>query len=381
MVKDNALFNGILENAGVSGEMVKATASPQCYLWHYILYNPNDILKVRRCVPALSAVNGAPVAVVPSKLGHFALSISRENERFFPRALNYSPTKCNGDMFIGIDEDGEPVVKNLKQTKSILIAGSTGGGKSVALSSIIMSLARSSVQAVHIVLIDLKKVEFSLYEDLPHLITPPISEPLEAVEMLRNVLSEINRRYSQMEQMHRRSMSFEEMNALVVFIDEYAELVTSGNVNKKEVENLVSRIAATGRACNVFLVISTQHPVKEIISNAIKVNLPSKIGLRTANTAQSVTIIGSRDCCDLLGKGDAIISIDGEQPQRVQVPYLSDEDIDYLFSDIRAAKANSKNKKRKKSRNGGGVNVLQILFQHIYLIIRAFVRGLFGKGI
>lgn len=381
MVKDNALFNDIMTNAGVGGRMVKSTASPQCYLLHYNLYNPNDIIKVRRCVPAFTAVNGAPVAVVPSKVGHFALSISRENERFFPRALNYSPTKCNGDMFIGIDEDGEPVVKNLKQTKSILIAGSTGGGKSVTLSSMIMSLARSSVQAVHMVLIDLKKVEFSLYEDLPHLITPPISEPQEAVNMLRDVLSEISRRYSQMEKMHRRSMSFEEMNALVIFIDEYAELATSGAVNKRELEALVSRIAATGRACNVYLVISTQHPVKDIISNTIKVNLPSKIGLRTANSAQSVTIIGSRDCCDLLGKGDAIIAIDGEQPQRVQVPYLSDEDIDYLFRDIRAAKANSKNKKRKKSRNGGGVNAFQILFHHIYLIIRAFVRGLFGKGI
>lgn len=378
MVKDNALFNEILENAGVSGEMVKATASPQCYLWHYILYNPNDILKVRRCVPALSAVNGAPVAVVPSKLGHFALSICRENERFFPRALNYSPTKCNGDIFIGIDEDGEPVVKNLKQTKSILIAGSTGGGKSVTLSSIIMSLARSSVQAVHMVLIDLKKVEFSLYEDLPHLIAPPISEPLEAVEMLRNVLSEINRRYSQMEKMHRRSMSFEEMNALVIFIDEYAELATSGTVNKRELEALVSRIAATGRACNIFLVISTQHPVKEIISNAIKVNLPSKIGLRTANTAQSVTILGSRDCCDLLGKGDAIISIDGEQPQRVQVPYLSDDDINYLFSNIRAAKANSKNKKGKKNGNGGAV-LAAVIKDFCTGFISGYKKGYRGK--
>lgn len=354
MVNGNAPFNRILENVGIQCEAVKATASPQCYLWHYILYNPCDIVKVKRCIPAFSAVNGAPVAVVPSKLGHFALSISRENERFFPRALNYSPEKINGDMFIGIDEDSEPVVKNLKQTKSILIAGSTGGGKSVALSSIIMSLARSSVQAVHMVLIDLKKVEFSLYEDLPHLITPPISGPEEAVDMLKNILSEISRRYSQMEKMHRRSMSFEEMNALVVFIDEYAELATSGVVKKSELENIVSRIAATGRACNVYLVISTQHPVKDIISNAIRVNLPSKIGLRTANTAQSINIIGSRDCCDLLGKGDAIIAIDGEQPQRVQVPYLSDEDIDYLFSDIRAAKANSKNKK-KKNGNGGAV--------------------------
>lgn len=378
MVNDNSLFNKIMMNAGISGEVVKATASPQCYLWHYILYNPNDILKVRRCIPALSAVNGAPVAVVPSKVSHFALSISRENERFFPRALNYSPTKCNGDIFIGIDEDGEPVVKNLKQTKSILIAGSTGGGKSVTLSSIIMSLARSSVRAVHMVLIDLKKVEFSLYEDLPHLIASPISEPLEAVEMLRNVLSEINRRYSQMEKMHRRSMSFEEMNALVIFIDEYAELATSGTVNKRELESLVSRIAATGRACNIFLVISTQHPVKDIISNAIKVNLPSKIGLRTANTAQSVTILGSRDCCDLLGKGDAIISIDGEQPQRVQVPYLSDEDIDYLFSDIRAAKANSKNKKRKKSGNGGAV-LAAIIKDFCAGFIIGYKKGYIGK--
>ena len=335
-------------------------------------------MKVRRCIPALSAVNGAPVAVVPSKLGHFALSISRENERFFPRALNYSPTKYNGDIFIGIDEDGEPVVKNLKQTKSILIAGSTGGGKSVALSSITMSLARSSVQAVHMVLIDLKKVEFSLYEDLPHLITPPISDPQKAVEMLENILSEISRRYSQMEKMHRRSMSFEEMNALVIFIDEYAELATSGTVNKRELEALVSRIAATGRACNVFLVISTQHPVKEIISNAIKVNLPSKIGLRTANTAQSINIIGSRDCCDLLGKGDAIIAIDGEQPQRVQVPYLSDDDINYLFSNIRAAKANSKNKKGRKSGNGGAV-LAAIIKDFCAGFIIGYKKGYRGK--
>lgn len=381
MVKDNALFNDIMTNAGIQGEAVKATASPQCYLWHYILDEPMDIIKVSKCVPALTAVNGAPVAVVPSRVGHFALSISRENERLFPRALNYSPTKCNGDMFIGIDEDGEPVVKNLKQTKSMLVAGSSGSGKSVALGTMIMSLAQSSTKTTNLILIDLKRVEFSLYADLPHLITPPISDPQEAVNMLRDVLSEISRRYSQMEKMHRRSMGFEEMNALVIFIDEYAELATSGVIKKSELETIISRIAATGRACNVFLVISTQHPISSIISNAIRVNLPTKLGLRTANTAQSINIIGSRKCCDLLGKGDAIIAIDGELPQRVQVPYLSDEDIDYLFRDIRAAKANSKNKKRKKSGNGAGVNVLQILFHHIYLIIRAFVRGLFGKGI
>ena len=91
MVKDNALFNDIMTNAGVGGRMVKSTASPQCYLWHYILDEPMDIIKVRKCVPAFTAVNGAPVAVVPSRYGHFALSISRENKRFFPRALNYSP--------------------------------------------------------------------------------------------------------------------------------------------------------------------------------------------------------------------------------------------------------------------------------------------------
>ena len=122
--------------------------------------------------------------------------------------------------------------------------------------------------------------------------------------------------------------------------------------------------------------------MKDIISNTIKVNLPSKIGLRTANSAQSVTIIGSRDCCDLLGKGDAILAVDGELPQRVQVPYLSDDDIDYLFRDIRAAKANSKNKNRqKRSKNGNGTNYLKIILHYIYSLIRAFVRGLFGKGI
>lgn len=336
MVRDNAAFNKIMNAANVGGgRMVKTTSSPQCYKWHFVLDNPNNINKVKRCIPAFTAVNGAPVTVEPSIYGHFAISISREQERIFPRTLDCKMVMESGNILLGVDEDGESVVRNIKDTRSILVAGSSGSGKSVALGTMIMSLAQSSPKTTNLILIDLKRVEFSLYADLPHLYTPPIYDAHEAVEMLKAVLSIIRYRYNLMEQLHARKADFETLPALVVFIDEYAELATSGVVKKSELETIISRIAATGRACNVFLVISTQYPISSIISNAIRVNLPTKLGLRTANTAQSINIIGSRKCCDLLGKGDAILAVDGELPQRVQMPYLSDDDIDYLLGNVR----------------------------------------------
>lgn len=329
MVKDNSEFNRIMSTAGISGgEMVKCDSSPQCFRWHYVLNNPLDIKKVYQCSAAFTAVNGAPVQIIGSKFGHFALSVSRENQREFPRFMDCTATRRYGDMVLGIDGEHNTITRNIKDTRSILVAGSSGGGKSVTLNSMIASLAiNSPSDRVRLLLIDLKKVEFSLWENLPHLCAPVVTDAYEAVECLKEIQIIIQNRYAQMMKEHKRSASFDELSAVVIFIDEYAELATSGAVSKKELDTIVSRIAATGRACNVFLVISTQHPINSIISNAIRVNLPSKIGLRTANAAQSVNIIGTKDCCDLLGKGDAIIALDGELPQRVQIPYINEEDI------------------------------------------------------
>lgn len=341
MVKDNSEFNAVLEAAGITDfYCVDADNTPQAFRWHYLLDNPLDFLKVKKCVPAFSAVNHAPVEVVPSKIGHFAISISRESERAFPHLMSCNCSSVNGDMVIGVDENYRTVTRNIKETRSILVAGSSGGGKSVTLGNMIISLAlNSSPAAVQMILIDLKRVEFSLYKDLPHLALPPITEAKAAIDVLKSLLNVISARYLRMEKLKRRSMSFEEMPAIVTFIDEYAELATNGGVQKSKLDETVSRVAAVGRACNVYLIISTQHPINSIISNSIRVNLPSQIGLRTANTAQSVNIIGNADCCRLYGKGDAIISIDGELPQRVQMPFLSDEDIEQITTKYRKLKA------------------------------------------
>ena len=209
----------------------------------------------------------------------------------------------------------------------MLIAGSSGGGKSVLLSNIICSLAcYSKPEELSMTLIDLKRCEFGMYKNLCHLNHEVITDYTSAITMLNTVRQVIDTRYTQMEQMGIRQATTDKFPIICVIIDEYAELASRGN--KQELDSTVASIAATGRACNVFLIIATQHAVGSIISNVIKSNMQTKIGLRTTNVAQSICAIGTRDCVDLLGYGDSFIHFDGmAELQRVQVCNLSDEDI------------------------------------------------------
>lgn len=314
---------------GLPSAFIDKTITCTTIKYHFNLENITKLAKVKKVAELLSATCHEPIRVLSSQIGHFCLEFTRK-EREFPQFMNWHKELANkpaGEILFGVDDNGQPITRNIMKTKSIMIAGSSGGGKSVLLSNIICSLAcYSNPKELSMTLIDLKRCEFGMYKNLCHLNHDVITDYTSALSMLNNIRQVIDMRYTQMEQMGIRQATTDKFPIICVIIDEYAELASRGN--KQELDNIVASIAATGRACNVFLIIATQHAVGSIISNVIKSNMQTKIGLRTTNVAQSICAIGTRDCVDLLGYGDSFIHFDGQaELKRVQVCNLTDNDI------------------------------------------------------
>lgn len=319
----------VITNLGLPVSFSGYKIGPVFITYEFNLLNARNFPKIKKTMACLSSIVHKPVKVVPSETSSFAISIERE-ERLFPRFSCYHDAlegKEPGEILFGLDQVGNPVTKNIRDTKSLLIAGSSGGGKSVLLSNILCSLfCYSKPEECGVLLIDLKRVEFELFKDSCHLVMPVQFEYSGACRALDLVKNEIDKRYSAMQKQGIRKATVDKFPLLVVVIDEYAMLVN--NDTGHYIDKVVSYIASTGRACNVFIIVATQHAVSSVISNTIKSNLQSRIGLRTTNTAQSTCILGTRDCVDLLGYGDSYAMFDGVAGlQRIQTCYLSDEDI------------------------------------------------------
>lgn len=314
---------------GLPSAFIDKTITCTTIKYHFNLENITKLPKVKKVAELLSATCHEPIKVLSSQIGHFCLEFTRK-EREFPNFMYWHEHLANkpaGEILFGIDDNGQPITRNIMKTKSIMIAGSSGGGKSVLLSNIICSLAcYSKPEELSMTLIDLKRCEFGMYKNLCHLNHDVITDYTSALSMLNNIRQVIDTRYTQMEQIGIRQATTEKFPIICVIIDEYAELASRGN--KQELDNIVASIAATGRACSIFLIIATQHAVGSIISNVIKSNMQTKIGLRTTNVAQSICAIGTRDCVDLLGYGDSFIHFDGQKDlKRVQVCNLTENDI------------------------------------------------------
>ena len=278
----------------------------------------------------------------------FTLSLLIDNEeRYFPRFMMYSYNLENakpGSMLFGLDENMKPLIFNIEDTKSLLVAGSSGGGKSVAMNCLIESLALHSKNNVDINLIDLKRCEFSIYKDFK-IVKNLCTDYDQAINLLNKINYEIDRIYSIMQAKNIRKATIDDFNINITFIDEYAALSA---INQKVVDGLVSRIASIGRAANVYLIIATQIPTNKVISNVIRSNIQSRIGLKTTNAAQSIAILQTRNCCDLLGYGDAYLSIDGISGLiRCQVCNITEDDI---LSHINPIQDNDEKTKKTKKR-------------------------------
>lgn len=324
---------GEITRLGLPVDFIKHTVSPTSVYYHFRLQNPLDLPKVKKTTQCLAAEINKVIKVEHSSCGSFCLSVVREHREYplFTQYHNVLKGKEPGEILFGINQQGEPLTMNIRHTKSLLVAGSSGGGKSVCLSNIICSLiCYTKPEECGLLLIDLKRCEFEMFKNSKHLVKPVQFDYNGALESLYQVKQEISNRYERMQKEGIRKATVDKYPLLVVMIDEYAQLACEGN--KTELDKIVGSIASTGRACNVFLIIATQHAVSSIISNTIKANLQSVIGLRTKNIAQSTCIINSRDCVDLLGYGDSYMEFDGVPGlQRIQVCNISDQTINDIM--------------------------------------------------
>lgn len=250
------------------------------------------------------------------------------------------------NVIIGRDVSGEPILADIEKMPHLLVAGATGSGKSVAIHAMLISLLyKNSPETLKLILIDPKRVELSIYDDLPHLVTPVITEGKKAISALRWAIQEMERRYEVLlgagsrdiisyNKSHSPSLSY-----LFIIIDELADLMTTYG---REVEGSIVRLAQMARATGIHLIVSTQRPSVEVITGLIKANITSRIALQVASQIDSRTILDTAGAEKLLGGGDMLfISSEFSKPKRIQGSYIAEEEINAVADFIRSN--NSKN--------------------------------------
>lgn len=249
-------------------------------------------------------------------------------------------------VILGKDITGEARIFDLAKTPHLLIAGSTGSGKSVCVNTMILSiLYKRSPQEVRMILIDPKIVELKLYNDIPHLLTPVITEPKKAFQALQYCICEMERRYALLDGMgvreitsynkriEERKIAAEKLPYIVVIIDEFADLMATTG---KELESTVARLAAMSRAVGIHLVLATQRPSIDVITGLIKANIPSRIAFMVASKTDSRIIIDQVGAEKLLGKGDMLYaSATDPFPIRIQGTFVSDTEVENVVEYVK----------------------------------------------
>ncbi len=252
---------------------------------------------------------------------------------------NFKKTFHKIPICIGKDISGNIEVIDLSKTPHLLVAGTTGSGKSVFINTLLASLLyKFSPEDLRLILIDPKMLELSVYNDIAHLLTPVVTEPKKAIIALKWVCKEMERRYSLMNEENTRSLegynqkSVEKLPYIVVFIDEMADLMMTAG---KEVEHYVQRLAQMARACGIHLVMATQRPSVDIITGSIKANFPSRISFQVASKYDSRTVLGEIGAEQLLGNGDMLMSKNGASLIRYQSAFISDDEVNKLIKEIK----------------------------------------------
>ncbi len=251
--------------------------------------------------------------------------------------------KSNLTLALGRDVAGEPVTIDLAKAPHILIAGATGSGKSVGINAIILSLLYQNAPAdLRFLLVDPKRVEFTMYNEIPHLLSPVITDPDKTISALKWAVAEMERRYHVLSEQHKRNIAEynianpdNHMPYIVVIIDELADLMaTSAN----EVEGAIVRLAQMARAVGVHLIVATQRPSVDVITGLIKANVTTRIAFAVASQIDSRTILDQAGAERLLGNGDMLyLGGDSAQPRRVQGVYVTSKEVDVVTKFLRAA--------------------------------------------
>ncbi|MDQ6970981.1 MAG: DNA translocase FtsK 4TM domain-containing protein [Mariprofundus sp.] len=251
-------------------------------------------------------------------------------------SAEFANKKISLPLALGVDISGKPVVADLAKMPHLLVAGTTGSGKSVAVNAMICSiLMNKTPQELRLILVDPKMLELSVYDDIPHLLTPVVTNPAKAAKALNWAVFEMERRYQLMSEARVRNLEgynkavektegVEAMPQIVIIIDELADLMM---VAGKEVEQSICRIAQKARAAGLHLILATQRPSVDVITGLIKANLPSRLSFQVSSKIDSRTILDQMGAEQLLGHGDSLFLSGGRELTRVHCAFVSDAEV------------------------------------------------------
>jgi S-DNA-T family DNA segregation ATPase FtsK/SpoIIIE len=373
------MLETVLQDFGIKGEIVKVRPGPVVTLYELepapgtrssrVIGLADDIAR------SMSAVS-VRVAVVP---GLNVIGIELPNpsrEMVFLRELfetnDYSTSKAKLPIALGKDIGGDPIVVDLAKMPHLLIAGTTGSGKSVAVNTMILSLLyKLSPEKCRMIMIDPKMLELSIYDNIPHLLSPVVTDPKKAVVALKWTVREMETRYRAMSKLGVRNIDgynarladarkkgevlkrrvqtgfdaetgkpvFEDQPLdltpipfIVVVIDEVADLML---VAGKDIEGAVQRLAQMARAAGIHVIMATQRPSVDVITGTIKANFPTRISFQVTSKIDSRTILGEQGAEQLLGQGDMLHMAGGGRVTRVHGPFVSDEEVEDVVAHLR----------------------------------------------
>ena len=292
---------------------------------------------------------GVRIAAIPDKISVVGIEVPNKavntvTLREVIDSAEFARAKSKSSFAVGKDIGGSCIVGNISKLPHMLIAGTTGSGKSVCMNAIIISLLyKASPEDVKLIMVDPKMVELGVYNGIPHLLIPVVTDPKKAAGSLQWAVSEMMRRYKAMSdagvrdlESYNSIMLMEEGNRLpqvVVIIDELADLML---VAAKEVEESICRIAQMGRAAGIHLIIATQRPSADVITGLMKANIPSRIAFSVASAMESRIILDTQGAEKLVGKGDMLYApIGSGKPKRVQGCFVSDAEVEAVATYVK----------------------------------------------
>ena len=380
-LEENArMLESVLDDYGVKGEIVAVRPGPVVTMYEL---EPAPGLKASRVIGLADdiarsmAALSARVSTVP---GRSVIGIELPNEnrekvvlREILAARDFGDSNMRLPLALGKDIGGDPVVANLAKMPHLLIAGTTGSGKSVAINTMILSLLyKLTPEECRLIMIDPKMLELSVYDGIPHLLSPVVTDPKKAVVALKWTVGEMEERYRKMSKMGvrniegyngrvREALSKGEMFSrtvqtgfddetgepifeteestpealpyIVVIVDEMADLMM---VAGKEIEACIQRLAQMARASGIHLIMATQRPSVDVITGTIKANFPTRISFQVTSKIDSRTILGEMGAEQLLGMGDMLYMAGGAKITRCHGPFVSDEEVEEIVNHLKA---------------------------------------------
>jgi DNA segregation ATPase FtsK/SpoIIIE, S-DNA-T family len=380
-LEENArMLESVLDDYGVKGEIVSVRPGPVVTMYEL---EPAPGLKASRVIGladdiarSMSALS-ARVSTVPGRtvIGIELPNVHREKVvlREILSARDFGDSAMRLPLALGKDIAGEPIVANLAKMPHLLIAGTTGSGKSVAINTMILSLLyKLTPEECRLIMIDPKMLELSVYDGIPHLLSPVVTDPKKAVVALKWVVGEMEERYRKMSKMGVRNIDgyngrvkealskgemfrrtiqtgFDEDTGepvfeteefapvaipyIVVIVDEMADLMM---VAGKEIEACIQRLAQMARASGIHLIMATQRPSVDVITGTIKANFPTRISFQVTSKIDSRTILSEQGAEQLLGMGDMLYMAGGAKITRIHGPFVSDEEVEEIVNHLKS---------------------------------------------